>query len=250
MQWTEQAIILSARKFGESSLLIEVFAKSKGLYSGLVRGGQSKTKLNIYQPGNIVEATWSSRLEEQLGTFAAELTDAVSSKVIHDSQKLLSLISVTSILRKTLIDRQPYNDLYEHFQDFLNNLCQSNAGAREWACEYVWMEVAILRYLGFGLDLNACAVTGKTDNLQYISPRTGRAVTAEGAKGYEERLFTLPKFMLDGKLEDNNEITIALEITEYFMAKELFSPHERKLPTERDRFVKSLSRLNKFSDAM
>lgn len=236
MQWCEQAIVLSARKFGESALLVEVFAKTKGLYSGLVRGGQSKTKLNIFQPGNIIEATWFSRLEDQLGTFSAELTNAVSAKVIHDSAKLLALISLTSLLRKTLIDRHPYEDLYNHHAEFLTEGLHEN----DWLTQYAWMEIALLRYLGFGLDLSACAVTGRTEGLQYISPKTGRAVTAEGAKGYEERLFTLPKFMIDGQMQDKGEVLTALEISEYFIEKELFSPHQRKLPEERGRFIRKM----------
>ncbi len=238
MQWTEQAIILSNRKFGESGLLVEVFAQSKGLYSGLVRGGQSKAKLNIYQPGNVVTATWFGRLEEQLGTFSAEMTDAISAKLIHDQMKLLALLSLTSLLRKALIDRNPYNDLYDCLHDHLREMCRED----NWLTGYVWMEVALLRYLGFGMDLSSCAVTGKTEGLQFISPRTGRAVTAEGAKGYEERLFALPKFLLDGQMDDHREIMAALEITGYFITENLFTPHERKLPAERERFVSAVKK--------
>lgn len=239
MQWNEEAIILSARKFGESGLLIEVFASTRGLYSGLVRGGQSKKHVSTFQPGNVIEATWRGRLEEQLGSFSAEVIDAVGSKVISEMLKLQSLISITSILRKTLPDRHSYPELYDCLREYLTRL---TAPDENWLEQYVWMEIAILQYMGFGLDLSECAVTGKREGLKFISPRTGRAVTAEGAAGYQDRLFNLPKFLVEASPEINSEIAKALDITEYFINKNLFAPHERKIPAERGRLVEMLNK--------
>lgn len=238
MQWTEEAIILSSRKFGEANLLVEVFARSKGLCSALVRGGQSRKQSPTYQPGNIVEITWRGRLEEQLGMFTGENINPIASKVIAEPVKLQALISLTSILRKTLIDRQPYIELYEYTHEFLRNFTREG----EWLENYIWIELALLRYLGFGLDLNSCAVTGRFEGLKYISPRTGRAVTEEGAKGYEDRLFNLPAFMVENVTYSPADILAALEITEYFISKNLFAPHQRKLPEERARFIQVLAK--------
>ena len=238
MQWSEEAIILATRKFGESGLLLTFFARSKGLYSGLVRGGQSKSKTAIYQVGNLVEATWRGRLEEQLGVFTAEAVNSIGAKLISEPLKLQALISINSIMRKTLIDSQPYVDLYITFKSFLEHLLDDE----RWEEGYVKMEMLLMQYLGFGLDLTECAVSGATVGLAYISPKTGRAVTAEVARGYEDKLFKLPRFLLD-ELANETEIIEALKISEYFLEKHLFYPHGRKLPEERGRFVGSLVKL-------
>lgn len=242
MQWNEEAIILSARKFGENNLLIEVFAKEKGLYSGLVRGGQSKKKVGIFQPGNVINATWFGRLEEQLGTFSAEMVTAIGSVILTEQLKVQALLSITSLLRKTLPDRNPYPRLYDDYKTFLHSLLEDE----HWLASYVKMELLLLQDLGFGLDLSQCAMTGCTTDLKYISPKTGRAVTAEGAKGYEEKLFKLPGFLSDGDYSEA-DIILALEMSEYFLERNLFFPFNRKLPEERRRFLTNLIKLLKKS---
>ena len=220
MQWNEEAIVLSSKKFGESNLIVTVFAETRGVFSGLVRGGQSKTKIAIYQPGNIVAATWNARLDEQLGVINAETVNAISAHLIQDSLKLQSLMSIAAMLRKTIAEREPHQRLYRELSKFLIGVLE----AEEWISSYINFELALLRDLGFGLDLEKCAVTGRKDNLIYISPASGRAVTAEGAAGYEDKMLKFP----DGYCQ-------ALEITEYFLMKNVFYPHNWKLPDERQR---------------
>ncbi len=238
MHWNDEAIILSARKFGESNLIVELLSAEKGLYSGLVRGGQSKTKLCIYQPGNIVAASWRARLDEQLGVVSAELTDAIAAKVIHDRTRLQVLLSITSLLRKTLPERNAYPHLYSLLKEYLERL----AGHSTFLEEYVWLEIGVLKYLGYGLDISECAVTGLKEGLVYLSPNTGRAVTALGAKGYEGRLVPLPAFITRGEPANDEQLIRGLEMTEFFLNRNLFAPHHRHLPDERLRLREMLAK--------
>jgi DNA repair protein RecO (recombination protein O) len=225
MKFTSDAIILSSRKFGERDLICQIFTREHGLYSGFVRAGQTSKRTAIYQVGNLISANWKARLDNQLGSLEAELLDAIYAKTMHSMPRLSAVLSACAILRKTLAEREEHKLLYEEFLEFLTT--------GNWQQAYVNFELALLRDLGFGLDLSECAVTGAVDDLVYISPRTGRAVSSKGAIGYEDKLITMPNFMFEHQK--------ALEVTEYFLNKNAFFPHNWHLPEERVRLKKIIN---------
>lgn len=239
MQWEDEAIILKIKKFSERDLLVTVFARENGIFSGIVRSGQSKNKTAIFQPGNVVSATWKARLEEQLGSLSAELQQSVAAKVMDERLKLQGLFSVTTLLCSCMqdreIDEQLYGKTHQILQDMITN--------QNWLKDYVIFELELMHHLGFGLDLSRCAATGALEGLEYISPKTGRAVSAEGARGYEEKLFKIPKFLLPNEKYDSEDIIAGLELADYFLDRHFFMPMGKKMPDERARLVELIKRL-------
>ena len=222
MQFTDEAIILSSRKFGERDLICQFFTRTRGIYGGFVKAGQSRKKIASYEVGNVVQVNWKARLDDQLGTAEVEVTNAIGGHIISEMKRLMAVLSASVLLRRTLAERDPHEVLYEEFLEFLQD--------DNWQHAYVKFELALLRELGFGLDLSQCAVTGRKDNLIYISPSSGRAVTAEGAIGYEDRLLSLPCF--------NTQLSESLGVTEFFLMRNVFAPHNWALPEERARLRK------------
>lgn len=219
MQFTDEAIILSSRKFGEHDLICQFFTKKGGIYGGFVRAGQSRKKIASYQVGNVAEIKWKARLDDQLGSAEVEVTNALGGHLMHDMKRLMAVLSASVLLRKTLAERDPHENLYEEFLQFLQD--------DDWQKAYVNFELALLRELGFGLDLTECAVTGRKDNLIYISPASGRAVTKEGATGYEDKMLNMPCF--------KSQLMASLKVTEFFLLKNVFAPNNWNLPEERER---------------
>lgn len=232
-KWESTAIILTAKKFAERDLLVNVFALGEGLHAGIVKAGQSKTKASIYQAGNVVSLNWSARLADQLGTFAAELEEPIFAKLMNDRKKLQALLSITAIIRDSLAERDGHDDLYELLLMFLQNLCRNS----DWYVDYIKFEIEMLRMLGFGLDFSECAVTGMTSGLEYISPKTGRAVTAQGASGYENKLLKLPAFFLTDAEPSAEGISDALKICTHFLKINIYDPQHKHLPDERSRMI-------------
>ncbi len=225
MQFTDEAIILSSRKFGERDLICQFFTKTRGIYGGFIKAGQSRKKVADYETGNVVQLNWKARLDDQLGTAEAEVIKAAGGYLLADMKRLMAVLSASVLLRRTLAERDPHEALYEEFLEFLED--------DSWQAAYVKFELALLRELGFGLDLSQCAVTGKRDNLIYISPSSGRAVTAEGAMGYEDRLLSLPCF--------NTQLSASLGVTEFFLMRNVFAPQNWQLPEERQRLRRLVS---------
>ncbi len=222
MQFTDEAIILSSRKFGERDLICQFFTRTRGIYGGFVKAGQSRKKIATYEVGNVAHIDWKARLDDQLGTAEAEVTQAIGGHIISDMKRLMAVLSASVLLRRTLAERDPHEALYEEFLEFLQN--------DNWRPAYVKFELALLRELGFGLDLTQCAVTGRKDNLVYISPSSGRAVTQEGGVGYEDKLLSLPCF--------NSQISDSLSVTEFFLMRNVLAPNNWALPEERARLRK------------
>ena len=120
-KWQNQAIVLSARKFAERDLLVNVFARGQGLHSGIVKAGQSKTKSSLYQAGNVLEVSWAARLSDQLGNFTAEMVEPIFAKLMNDRNKLQALLSLSAILSNSLAERDEHDDLYDELLQFLQH---------------------------------------------------------------------------------------------------------------------------------
>jgi len=192
MEWRDEGVLIAVRPHGETSAIIEVFTRAHGRHAGVVRGGASRRMAAHLQPGTQVMADWRARLDAHIGALVVEPLRS-RAHVMADRLALAGLASVCALLQATLPERAPHPGLWEATLPVLDGL-----GAEGWASAYLRWEVRLLEELGYGLDLSACAVTGATEGLAYVSPKTGRAVTREGAGDWADRLFPLPEGLTSG----------------------------------------------------
>lgn len=246
MEWHDDAIILSVRKHGETAAIVSLLTRDHGRHLGLVRGGQSRRRQGLLQPGNLVAAGWRARLPEHLGTLTLEPKRDLAAGVLDDSGRLKALAAMTSLLEATLAEQEPQPTVYAASLAMLENLSDPGEAASpvpRWLAAYVRWELGLLRELGFGLDLDTCAATGSRENLVYVSPRSGRAVSAEAGEPWRDRLLPLPGFLLDDSLPPLAmfDIVAGLRLTGHFFDRHHFAQHSGRLPSARDRLVAALS---------
>ena len=239
MQWRGQGILLSVRRHGETSAIIEVFTPEQGRHAGVVRGGTSRKIAPILQPGAQLDVAWWARLDNHIGTFTVEPLHSRAAQVINDRLALAGMLSVLALLRFALPERAPQPGLYARSLALLDMLGQSDL----WPLAYLRWEQALLDDMGFGLDLGACAVTGTTTDLAYVSPKSGRAVSRAGAGEWASRLLPLPACLLGQGLGDLDDVMQGLQVTGHFLLHHL-SPGlgASALPDARLRFVDALAR--------
>ena len=236
MEWTDDAIVLGARHFGEGKLVAEVFARGHGRFGGVVHGG--RRALPALQAGNVVRAGWKARLSDQLGFFhPIELTEPHATKLLDDPIALAGLSSAVSLVRGAVAERQAYPQLY----DALIVLLESMPHNEIWPVLYTRFELGLLAALGYGLDLSRCAVTGEETGLAWVSPRTGRAATAEAGAPHAELLLKLPPFLTDpdAPLEEG-DIAHAFALSGYFLERRLFDQKGEGMPEARRRLIERL----------
>lgn len=239
MRWSDQAIILSVHKFSETSAVVRLFSRNEGMYSGAVRGAFSKANRGIYQQGNIVQAVWNARTEDQLGNLHSELEEPVAALMMSDAAKLLAMSSALALTEIALAERDPHPVLYDHLYYLLQRLKHG----LPWQEEYVRLELTILTESGFGLELDSCAATETRENLIYVSPKSGRAVCAEAGEPYRDKLFKLPEFLLDSRFQIlDSSIADGLALTGYFLTHRLLEAHHKPMPAARERLAALLVR--------
>lgn len=241
IEWRDQGALLKVRKHGENAAIIEVFTQSHGKAAGIVRGGTSRKIAPILQPGAQLDVTWKARLEDHLGSFTVEPVRSRAAQVMQDRLGLAGLNAVTGILAFVLPERETHPPLYERTIALLDLLGQTDI----WPLAYLQWEVALLEEMGFALDLSACAVSGLNDDLFYVSPRTGRAVSRLAAGEWADRLLPLPHVLL-GKGDANPaEIVKAMQTTGHFLHNHLAkSLGDRALPEARQRLIDVLNRMD------
>ena len=188
MEWRDTGILLSSRAHGEHAAIIDVFTPERGRHAGVVRGGAGRKMAPVLQPGAQLDVAWRARLEGHLGAFTVEPVKSRAAAVMGDRTALAGLNALCGLLQFALAERDPHPDLYERTLLVFDLLGESEA----WPLAYVQWELALLEELGFGLDLESCAVTGSMQELIYVSPRTGRAVSRQGAGEWADRLLALP----------------------------------------------------------
>ena len=250
-EWIDQGIVLSAKKYGEKGLVINILTKNHGRYLGWLNNYKNKSVLADVQPGNLVNVFWKSRLIEQMGKFKIELISSVSGKIFDEKLKLQGLNSLCSLLDKFLPERQKYSEIFNATNAFINLLTlQDERKNDHWIEGYVKWEIGVLSSVGFSLDLKRCVVTGANTNLLYVSPKTGKAVSKDVAGIHAPRLLLLPFFLGGEKVIGSNfykEILAGLKITSYFFKnKLLLSINTKKptnLPSPRIRFVELIEKL-------
>jgi DNA repair protein RecO (recombination protein O) len=238
MEWTDQGIVLSARPHGEGGMVVSLLTEEHGRHAGFVPGGSSRRARPTWQPGNLVEVSWRARLSEQLGNYAGELREPHAARALDSATELAGLSAACAVIDSALPEREPHPAMFAALSAFLGTL-----GHPGWPGIYVRIELGLLQELGFGLDLEKCAVTGDTDDLTYVSPKTGRAVSRAAAGPYKEKLLELPGFLSTGGLPaDAEELRQGLELTGFFLERHVFWPHNKPLPAARSRLMETLQR--------
>lgn len=239
IEWRDEGALLRVRKHGESSAIVEVFTATHGKASGVVRGGTSRKIAPLLQPGAQLDVTWKARLEDHLGSFTIEPIRSRAAQVMQDRVALAGLNAVTGLAAFVLPDRESHPALYTRTMQLLDLLGNTDV----WPLAYLQWELALLEDMGFGLDLSACAVSGLNDDLFYVSPRTGRAVSRMAAGDWAARLLPLPHVLLGKGDASLVEIVKALGTTGHFLHNHLAtSLGDRPLPEARQRLIDVLNR--------
>ena len=232
IEWQADSIVLAARPHGESAVVAELLTRQHGRCAGLVQAGQSKRMRAVLQPGNQVSAVWRARLSEHLGRFTVELTASRAAGFFDSPGRLAALSSAAALCSAGLPEREPHPASYDGFLALLDAL-----QGEHWAEVYVQWELLLLADLGFGLDLSSCAAGGENDQLAYVSPRSGRAVSLSAAEPYRDRLLTLPGFLAGRGTGGEREVAEGLALTAHFLERHIFHPRDRGLPAERLRLA-------------
>ena len=241
-EWQDKGIILSNKPYGELHSVASILTKTHGRHSGLVLAGQSRKRLSALQPGCFVELEWRARLEGQLGAFKVELSKNYSASLIDTPIRLTALLSLCSLLEITLPEREPQDNLWYASKALLEILSLSE-NENEWLSFFIRWELGLLRELGFALKLQCCGVTGSTNELAYVSPKTGSAISKNAAGVYADRLLVLP-MCLGGHTKTKEEFTAGIKITGHFLQKYIFNTINRKLPIHRERLANMVGSLN------
>ncbi|MBN9589157.1 MAG: DNA repair protein RecO [Alphaproteobacteria bacterium 64-11] len=235
MEWSDHAIVLSSRAHGETGAILELLTRDHGRHLGLVRGGASRRVKPSLQPGNAVHVHWRARLEEHLGSFTCELARARAGDLMESREGLCGLNAFAAVSSAALPEREAHANVFEAGTILLDAMVQEDAA--HWLPLYVRWEAGLLDALGFGLDLSECAATGETDDLAYVSPRSGRAVSRAGAGIYASRMFRLPAFLAgeNGAAPDPDETSAGLKLTGHFLLERVLRPHGKEMPIARTR---------------
>jgi len=239
MNWSDEGIILAVRPHGETATVVEILTRSHGRHLGLVHGGRSRRHRPVLQMGNHVEATWKARLADQLGHMSVELVRGYAASAMEDPAALAGLTAICTLAR-LMPERDPHPNLYEVTLFVLAYLDDSSV----WPALLVRWELALLDELGFGLDLTQCAATGTNDDLVYVSPKSGRAVSASAGEPYRDKLLALPPFLLPGRQAAlaPGDVAKGFALTGHFLETRVFRPRGEEMPEVRARLIDLLAR--------
>jgi DNA repair protein RecO (recombination protein O) len=239
VEWRDAGIVLGLRRHGENAVVLEMMTRAHGRHLGVVRNGRSRTMQPVLQPGNHVDALWRARLEEHLGEWKIEPVDLRAATYMHSSVALYGLNHLAQLTR-LLPERDPHPAIFEALAVIGENLTEAPLAAPL----LIHYELAILAELGFGLDLSECAATGAQNELVYVSPKSGRAVSRVAGEPWHDRLFRLPTF-LAGTVEivpDWAEIEAGFALTAYFFERHVYGPRGMPPPEARGAFIAALQR--------
>lgn len=241
MQWSDDGIVLGARAHGESSVILELMTREHGRHLGVVHGGRSKRLRPVLQPGNGVAATWRARLDEHIGQYVVE-ADAMRSARLIGSPLALYGVGALALHLRLLPERDPHPGLHAAAVFLLDHMDETALAP----ALFIRFELMLLAELGYGLDLSCCAATGQADDLVYVSPKSGRAVSRGAGAPYRDRLFALPAFLrgeADLPHPDEAEIAAGFRLTGFFLETHVWAPQGRAAPDERSRFVAQATRV-------
>ncbi|HTO78239.1 MAG TPA: DNA repair protein RecO [Methylocystis sp.] len=239
MEWRDEGFVIGVRRHGESSALLELMTRAHGRHLGLVRGGAGRANRSALQPGNDVDALWRARLEDQLGVFVVEPLCGRAASLIDHGHALHGVGHLCALLR-LLPERDPHPEFYKMAQAIADVLAVKERAPALLA----HFEIALLSALGFGLDLEACALTGARDDLAYVSPKTGRAVSREAGAPWRARLLPLPAFLraaASTAQPGGEEIAAAFRLTGHFLRRDVFDPRGAPMPIARELYLKAVT---------
>jgi DNA repair protein RecO (recombination protein O) len=242
MEWIDEGIVLGVKRHGETSIIVELMTRGHGRHLGLVRGGSGARMRGVLQAGNAVRATWRARLDEHLGNYLIEAAN-LRAAVFLDKAHALHGVTHLAALCRLLAEREPHTAIYDAFQEILDRLDDAKAVAPLVAR----FELDFLAELGFGLDLAACAATGSKDDLVFVSPRSGRAVSRAAGEPYREKLMRLPVFLRHSEHDasappEPGDLLDAFTLTGFFLERHAFGPRGDPVPEARAQFVTALMR--------
>jgi DNA repair protein RecO (recombination protein O) len=238
MQWTDEGIVLGVKRHGEASGILDLMTREHGRHLGMVRGAFGSRMKPILQPGNSVSATWRARLDEHLGNYTVEALNLRASGFFGASHAIYGVTHLAALMR-LLPERDPHEGLYAAFENLLDRLDDP-----VWAApEVVRFELRLLAELGFGLDLTECAATGVSEDLAFVSPKSGRAVSREAGQPYAERMLRLPAFLQDETAPVSAaDLADGFALTGYFLTRHVLAPRGLELADERAHFIAALDR--------
>jgi DNA repair protein RecO (recombination protein O) len=236
MDWQSEGYIISVRSHGESSAIIDVLTPDKGRHAGLVRGARGRRNRPVVEIGNKIQLQWRARLSEHLGNFTIEPLETHAATLMQDRTSLAGLNAVCAMAKTVLPERQAFPQVYAAFDILMQNFQDVDI----WPALYIRWEMGVLAALGYGLDLSACAATGKTKNLTHVSPRSGRAVSAAAAQPYLDKLLPLPAFMQGGRELSRGDIENGLQLTGYFLETRVQWGINQTLPDARAAMVERI----------
>ena len=223
MEWSDEAIVLNAERYGEADCILDVMTPAHGRHRGYVKGGMGRRQRANIQPGNEVVISWRARV-----------ADLLSSR-----ERLAAFLSVAALLVVAMPEREPHERVYNGLIALLDLLADEEAGLMDYGAGLVRLELGVLGELGFGLDLSACASTGVTEDLVYVSPKTGRAVSRQAGAPYKKKLLALPGFLLGGTGAGvvMQDVTDGLALTGYFLERHMHLSRAEALAHARARFA-------------
>ncbi len=237
MEWRDQGIIINIKPHGEHGGVVSLLTQNNGRHAGFTHGVQSSKNRSQYELGTLVDAEWISRREDSLGTYKLNPEGGYAAYALDDPRKHLALQSMCALLYLTLPERETCPGVFDATLAFLEALKTDI-----WAPTYVYWEIGLLQALGFGIDVTACAATGVTDDLCYISPKSARAVSREAGAEFHERMLPLPGFLRGEGDFDDAAVADGLLMTGYFLQHRVFGMTSNlTLPEVRHRLHQSFS---------
>ena len=150
MQWKDEGFILSKKKYGENSIIIEVFTLNHGKCSGIIYGGTSRKIKSYLQLGNKMFVNYKSKNESKIGYFNVEIIEAISPYFFDNKLKILILISAVNILKTLTPELQKNINIYNSFLNVIDYLKKEK---RNIILDYIHWELDLIKEIGFDLDL-------------------------------------------------------------------------------------------------
>lgn len=239
MEWHDEGIIIGVRRHGETSTIVEAMTREHGRHLGLVRGGRSRKMQPVLQLGNRLQLTWRARLDEHMGTFQCEPLELNAARLFGTAAAVYGVQTVAAHLR-LLPERDPHPALFETLGLVLSRLDDPLFAADL----VVRFELLVLEELGFGLDLSCCAATGAHEDLIYVSPKSGRAVSRDAGEPWRDVLLPLPGFLerSPGGPLTSSDIDEGFRMTGYFLGRHVYEPRGLAPPEARAGFIQAVTR--------